>query len=278
LLLHALAALLVFFALPSLMQPPPEVLHVVPIDLVALGQVTASPARQQLARLPQDQASESSRLRPVDPVPQTQAPPPVPQAHLPPPNRAIEADPLATMTLKKTAALAGPRIGPPSHPVPALKPPKNPPPPLDDLQTQLKSLALQQQQQARTPPNPTSQDGPGSSNLTASSENAAPGRQTLYSAKDFIRAQIERHWYFDRTALGAGDFVISMHLELMSDGSVSRADILGETGGSARAADRSVAISLRDAALMSSPLNLPTGRYEDVKDMVLNFSSRDVSQ
>ena len=50
LLLHALAALLVFFALPSLMQPPPEVLHVVPIDLVALGQVTASPARQQLAR------------------------------------------------------------------------------------------------------------------------------------------------------------------------------------------------------------------------------------
>ena len=78
--LHALVAFLVFFALPSLMQTPPESAQAVSIDLVSLGDMTRSPPGHQLARLPQEQAPESPRLHPVDPVPERQAPPPTPQA------------------------------------------------------------------------------------------------------------------------------------------------------------------------------------------------------
>ena len=39
---------------------------------------------------------------------------------------------------------------------------------------------------------------------------------------------------------------------------------------------RFIAISARNAALLSSPLKLPPGDYDPVMDMVLNFKPREV--
>ena len=93
--------------------------------------------------------------------------------------------------------------------------------------------------------------------------------------KDFIREQIERHWEFDVRDLGAADLVISIHLELNTDGSVRTADIIDNPRYSADLHYRSVAISARNAALASSPLHLPPGTFSIVKDITLNLNPRD---
>ena len=75
--------------------------------------------------------------------------------------------------------------------------------------------------------------------------------------------------------LGAADLVISIHLELNADGSVGRADIVDDPRYSSDPHYRSVAISARNAALLSSPLHLPPGTYDAFKDITLNFNPRD---
>ena len=102
------------------------------------------------------------------------------------------------------------------------------------------------------------------------------GPMAMYSAKDFIRVQIERHWYLDRAAIGAGAFTLSLHLMLTADGHVSLAEIVDSMGYGEDAAYLAAARSLRGAALLSSPLTLPPGGYAQVKDVILTFSPKDV--
>jgi hypothetical protein len=113
------------------------------------------------------------------------------------------------------------------------------------------------------------------SELTASNDNAALGQQGTQGVKDFLRAQIERHWEFDMRDLGAADLVISIHLELNADGSVGKADIVDDPRYSSNPHYRSVAISARNAVLLSSPLHLPPGTYDAFKDITLNFNPRE---
>ena len=48
-----------------------------------------------------------------------------------------------------------------------------------------------------------------------------------------------------------------------------------ENGRVLLAAYRSIALSARNAVLLSSPILLPNGAYDDVIDMVLNLNPRD---
>ncbi len=271
LVLHVVAVLLIVFALPSLLREPPAE-HLVPIDLVRLGDRTASPPSPDAAALPQDKAPDIATAEPADPVPRAEPPPP----------------PEATPADAREAPSAGQRavIAPEAKPTPpkvkapvkserpsvAAPPPKAPP--VDDLEARLKSLARQQQLQASLPPNPRRQEGVGASNVTASSADAAPGRQASYDVKDFIRVQIERHWRPDIAALGAGEFVIAIHVTLNRDGSVGGAEIVEDPRYRDSAAYRSLALSARNAALLASPLTLPPGRYDEVRDLTLNFNPR----
>ena len=114
--------------------------------------------------------------------------------------------------------------------------------------------------------------------MTAGNSDAALGPMAMYSAKDFIRVQIARHWYLDRNAIGSGEFTVSIHLLLTADGRVSEATILDNMSFSSNPAYRAAAISLRGAALLSSPLIMPPGHYAEVKDIVLTFSPKEVLQ
>jgi hypothetical protein len=276
LLLHGLVALLIVLGLSGLMQPaiaPP--LQLVPVDLVQLGAKTASPPRQQTAAVPQDPAPETSPLAPADPVPLPQTPPPRPELKRPEIKEGPLADPLATLNLEIKPDLPQGKQGPKSQP-PAAKPPPKPKPPLDDLNARLESLARQQQQQAMTPPSPRQQEGAGASNVAASSEGAAAGLQATYSAKDFIRAQIARHWYLDRGVTGSGDFTVAIHLVLTRAGGVETAEIVDAQSYIGDDAYREVANSLRNAVRLSAPFVLPPGRFAEIHDMVLTFSPRDL--
>jgi hypothetical protein len=271
LVLHVTAVLLAILALPSLLRAPPAEI-VVPIDLVQLGDRTASPPAPDKAALPQEKARETATAEPADPVPLAENPPP-PEATA----RDAEEEPTAE---KQAVIVPEAKPAPPKakarpksdHPAVAAPLPKAPP--VDDLDARLKSLARQQQLQANAPPNPRRQDGAGESDVTAMSDTAATGRRASYDAKDSIRVQIERHWRPDVGALGAGDVVVAIHLRLNRDGSVGSAEIVEDPRIRASAAYRSLALSARNAALLSSPLALPPGRYDEVRDLTLNFNPK----
>jgi outer membrane biosynthesis protein TonB len=273
LFLHVAAILLVVLILPHLLRVPPAEM-LVPIDLVRLGDRTQSPPAPETAKLPQEQARETATAEPAAPVPEAAPPPPPPEA--------IPADAKEAPTAGKRPVVA-PQVKPEpprakaqpktDHPATHVPPPQAPP--VDDLAARLQSLAHQQQLQARTPPNPRQQDGTGASNVTASNDAAALGRQAVYDVKDFIRVQILRHWRPDVSALGAGELVIAIHLTLNRDGSVGSAEIVDDPSHRDNAAYRSLALSARNAALIASPLTLPQGRYDAVRDITLNFSARD---
>ena len=60
------------------------------------------------------------------------------------------------------------------------------------------------------------------------------------------------------------------------DGTVNRAEIVSDPRHAADPGYHDLAISARNAALVSSPLHLPPGALTDMADMVLTFSPRDV--
>ena len=252
--LHVLGALLFVFGLPSLLPAPPPVEEPVPVDLVEFDGVSTSPGRQKEAGPQQEKPPDSPKPEPpkrdplaeVEPQPQ-EKPPDSPKPE--PPKR----DPLAEVEPQ-------PRKKPSFH---------------DDIDALLK-LVEKSHGQAVTLPGRQPRKGPAASDLTASNDNAALGQQGARGVKDFIRAQIERHWEFDVRDLGAADLVISIHLELNADGSVGKADIVDDARYSSNPHYRSVAISARNAVLLSSPLHLPPGTYDAFKDITLNFNPREV--
>ncbi len=275
-LLHILAALLIFLGLPGLMQPvqPPALPMAISVNLVRLGPESGALTGRQIAALAQETPATSNQA-PPNPAPLLPSPPhavfSLSQSGLPS-NRSTA---LPAQTNQKLLRLK-PRLTSSFAPQPAVKPKAAPP--AVDLQAQLQTLAQQQQLQAQQRTNRTQQSEQGSPNVTPDTSEAAPGSPVAYKARDFIRAQIERHWYLDRAAAGAGDFVISLRLQLQSDGRVASAEIIDGQSLDTSEAYRSAASSLRAAALVSSPLALPPGAYEAVKDIELTFRPKDVFQ
>ncbi len=269
--LHGLAALLIILLLPSVLRAPDSE-QVMLVGLVQLGAGTGALPRQETSEPVQEAAREAPRPTPADPepaAPTVEAAPPEPEQV-----RQPEKPPVITPRNKPEPTKSKP--GPKLDPLAAVKPPERPSPPADDLDARLKSLARQQQLQAQAPARSRLQNDAGSSDLAAAGGSAAGGG-ARYNVKDFIRAQIERHWRLDPAALGA-EFMIAIHVTLNRDGSVKSADIVDDPRNHASAAYQALARSARNAVLLSSPLDLPPGRYDEVADMTLNFNPRNALQ
>ena len=97
------------------------------------------------------------------------------------------------------------------------------------------------------------------------------GGRATYSLKDYVRSQIVRHWNFDVAALNGARWVVAVHVVLAGDGTVSQADPVEDASLHANKTYRSLVKSIRDAVLVSSPLNLPPGLNPAQLDMVLEF-------
>jgi len=125
-------------------------------------------------------------------------------------------------------------------------------------------------------PSPQPQDGAGVSNVTSGADGALKGHAT-YGVKDYVRAQIERRWYPQGSALLRNDWVVELHLRLDENGGVEKADIV-DAGKMGDNAFRDFALSVRNAALLSAPFALPPGLDETARDMTLDFNPRQVQQ
>lgn len=221
--LHGAAVLLLallWSALRPAARPQP-----IPVDLVALGDETASPEADP-SKLPQQRAAETGGK-------------PTPQA-VPVPKRAAPRPEPGRKLARKDKEQAQPQPDP------------------------------------HRQPSPQPQEGNGISNVTTGAGGPL-GRTATYGVKDYVRAQIERRWYPQGSALLRNDWVVQLHLQLNQDGSVGHAEIV-DSDKMGDSAYRDFAFSVRNAALLSAPFALPPGLDESALDMTLDFNPRRVQQ
>lgn len=133
-----------------------------------------------------------------------------------------------------------------------------PQPPKDELQSRLESFSKL--------------TIPGDSAVSADGSGSAYG-PSGYDLKDFIRAQVERKWSLDLDALDDRKVTVFIHVVLTPDGVIKKAEIVNDRRSDA--AYHSLAISARNAVLLSSPINLPTGTPAGALDVILNLSPKD---
>lgn len=254
-------------------MPPSE--RIVPVELVRLGEKTASPASAHVARVPQEKAKEvaPSEAATAVPVPETPSPPAAPRqtAEQSPPPIIIAPRPSPKPPMPR------PVIASRADALSAARQPRQTSP-AEDLAARLESLARLRQPAAPIPPSPRLQDGSGVSNVTATSAHAAHGWDATYGVKDFIRAQVERRWNLDRSEAAGEDWTVSVHILLDQNGRVRQAEIVADPRLGTDSAYRNFALSARNAVLLSSPLLILPGAYDIAKDIVVDFNVQQVSR
>jgi hypothetical protein len=131
-------------------------------------------------------------------------------------------------------------------------------PPKDELQSRLEAFAQL--------------SVPGNGTTTATGNGSAIG-PTAYDVKDFVRAQVERRWSVDLESVRNRKATVSIHVVLTPKGEIRTAEIVDN--GGADAALHSLALSARNAVILSSPIALPAGTPPSALDMVLTLSPKD---
>lgn len=148
------------------------------------------------------------------------------------------------------------------------------PVPLDNLAAKLRALARLRQPETA----PAVIDNSGQSDVTSTSDDAAAGDNAAYAVRDFVRQQVVRHWSLDLHVLGARQFRIAIHVVMTRSGRIEKAEIVDLQRYRVDPVFRDVALSARNAVLLSSPVPLPAGSYPDVMSMTLNFDPHDALQ
>ena len=152
-----------------------------------------------------------------------------------------------------------------------LAPEKKPPPP-DELETKLQQLAL-----LRQPDSGAQTPILGAAEGTGADNGGKRGPKTAYSVRDLVRAQVERRWNVDMKELGSRNVVVTIHLVMKRDGTVTKAEIVDQKQFT-DATDRSIALSARNAVILSSPIALPTGDYDPIMNITLNLNPRNAAR
>ena len=306
-LLHLLIALLAIFGLPFIADEPPQVEESVPVDLVPLGDITAAPAPKPAELKPPEPPKEAAKPEPPKetqpppaptpppppaPSPPTPAPPPPPP---PPPQPKAEVPPPVP---KPEPPKETPK--PPDQLAEVKPPPKKPPPQENDFDSLLKTITKmkdqsppQDQPQKPAKPQPPKQDdfkslekemaqmqsqpAPPVTSQSSNSTVAAPNLSEQASAtdKDYVAGQFRRCWNFDPGARDPASLVVQIHVTLRPDGSVINSEIVSNPRYDSDSYFRSAADSARRATLACQPIKLPPGKYDVLKDLVLNFDPRD---
>ena len=148
------------------------------------------------------------------------------------------------------------------------------PVPLDNLAAKLQALARLRQPETA----PAVIDNSGQSDVTSASDDALAGDNAAYAVRDFVRQQVVRHWSLDVHVLGARQFRIAIHVVMTRSGRIEKAEIVDMQRYRVDPIFRDVALSARNAVLLSSPVPLPAGNYAEVMSMTLNFDPHDALQ
>jgi len=139
--------------------------------------------------------------------------------------------------------------------------------PVDPLSAQLRALAQLQAPDAVLP-NADSSGTPGN--------GGAGGGEGNYALKDFIRAQILRRWLPDLGIAGARNLPVVVRVRLLRSGVIDEVTVVDQARFHSDGAFRDMALSARNAALLSSPIRLPPGRYDRVTVLTIDLDPKAV--
>lgn len=142
----------------------------------------------------------------------------------------------------------------------------------DAMEAQLRALARLREPETNLPV----LDNSGASNVDATSDDATPGSNATYSVRDYIRNQAERRWSLNLHRLGAHNDVVVIRIELRPNGIIDKAEIVDKVRFASDATYRDIAISARNAVLLSSPIPLPAGQPEMPMNFTLRLNPKDM--
>jgi hypothetical protein len=220
-LAHGLVLLLILFWFHSASQTSPEKLHTILIDIVHLGDETASPPAPQKSQTPQQQAFA-----------------------------------------RRAPAAHSPDVGAKPNPKPVVH---------DDFLNRLNALS-----KLRAPETDTQAlHGQGETRDESTTNDAEPSNDATYSLRDYIRAQVMRRWNLDLSAPGGRAIIVALHVVMKSNGRITTAEIVDKHRYATDAAYRQIALSARNAVLLSSPIQLPPGNYPPETEMTIHLDPRD---
>lgn len=142
-------------------------------------------------------------------------------------------------------------------------------PPQDELEVRLKTLA-----HLRRPDSDLRIENGGASDAAAASGGEAAG-PAAYSVRDYIRAQVLRRWSLDIAKLAGRDLSIPLHVVLTGNGTVVKVEVLDRKRYKTDASYRDIALSARNAVLLSAPFKLTDRARRSGLDFTLELNPRD---
>lgn len=279
-ILHGAVLAVLIFGLPSFVEPLNQ--SIVPVDLVVLDAAeTAAPKKEpkpEPAPVPvaEEKAPEpeppqqEAKLEPEPaPEPEPEAEPePEPEPAPPPPEAKAEPEPKEEV---KTPPV--PKRRPEikiAQPEPKKPEPKTEPPKPDRLTSILRNV-----EKLKDEPSPAPQE------KAAKAPDAGPARPQVSAVQqnEMIRAiqqQVSRCWRLDPGAREAADLIVEIRVQLNTDGSVRRADVIDVTRMVQDAYFRSAAENAKRAIDACSPFRLPLRQYDVWRDLTLRFNPREM--
>ncbi len=142
----------------------------------------------------------------------------------------------------------------------------------DDLDIKLHALAKLRQPSVDTH---LAEKDIGLSRRSAMSNDAASASFAIYAVRDFIRSQVERRWSLDLPTLDNSNYSVLIRVEMTKAGVVTKAEIADIARFNSDTTYRAIALSARNAVLLSSPFALPPGPYSDVMDFTLSLNTKE---
>lgn len=309
--LHLGLGAILILGLPMLFHPSTPEEMPIAVQLVTTGPQTRATHRnpnlpERTAKLEPPLPGPPADKPAPEPMPAKPAPPPAaaqapPQPPVPAPPQPKPVPP--AVTAKAHVDQPNPiEVAPP--PRPELKP-LPPPPPKPPIAAPMPSPPRVQQiarNEAKTEAkkydpgqfdallkNLAAQDTPPAPEAPLQKTHFAPGRasaqpraplssQLSASEMDMVREQISRCWNIPAGARDARDLVVEIRVSVLPDGNVEQARIVDQGRAAADPFYRAAAESARRAFFnpLCRPLRLPPDKYEMWKDLVVDFSPKDL--
>ena len=300
--LHLFFGGLFIFGLPRLFAPPPLQDMPVAVELVTVAPETRATKPNPTAPRPNAKPEVPVADAPVEkpmpepPIPTPVPPPsnePAPSAETPPspePSTAPEHKPTPPPLLKPPESKPEPPK--PTEKVEAPRPKEKPEPPQQMAKNEPKAAEQKKYDPSQfeallrnlaTQPTVPSPDAPPQRPRVAStrpsSQPRAPlGSQITASEVDLVRQQIARCWNVPAGARDAKDLVVEIRVAVDPDGTVRQATIVDQVRLGGDPFFRAAAESARRAFFnpLCRPLHLPPDKYAIWKDLVVDFSPKDI--
>src|SRR5882724_3343569 len=292
--LHLVLGAVFILGLPRLFAPPiPEEMPVA-VQLVTIAPETrATRPNPNLPRpnaKPDPPVADAPVTKP-EPEPPVLTPLPPPSAEMPPPELVKPPEPKPAPPPPVLKPEPKPEPPKPIEKVEVPKPKEKPEPPQQIAKNEPKSeqkkydpgqfeALLRNLAAQPTAPSPDAPpQRPRVAAAKPSSQPRAPlGSQLTASEMDLIREQIARCWNVPAGARDAKDLVVEIRVVVDPDGTVRQATIVDQARLGSDPFFRAAAESARRAFFnpMCRPLRLPPEKYAIWKDLVVDFSPKDI--